>query len=425
MLLHWLSQQQDIDNSRLHAMHIHHGLHAGADQWSGQSQVFCAALGVPLRIVRVDVARQGGAGLEAAAREARYAAFAKAMNDDDILITAHHRDDQAETFLLRALRASGPDGLASMRPWRRFGPGWHWRPALNIPRSELLAYARKHGLEWLEDPGNSDTMFDRNFIRQRVIPLLRERWPHAEAAFARTASLTADAVDLLAVEDAHALTSARTTDAHVLSVDVLERLPVARRARVLRRWIGELGLPALPAEGVARIESQLLASRPDAQPEFVWGNTIIRRWRDMLHADLQRDPLPADWQAHWAGESPLLLPTGDWLQLVSLGAETAQVGTAMPKDCLPDHATVAYDQSVVVHARQGGERITLPGRDRSHTLKHVLQELGVPPWVRERLPLLSSSAGELLAIGDLACSAGFDAWLRQHDVCLQWTKGDC
>ncbi|MCY7355634.1 MAG: tRNA lysidine(34) synthetase TilS [Lysobacter sp.] len=400
-LLHWLSQYRGIDKARLHAMHVHHGLHSDADQWAAQCQRFCSVIGVPMQIVNVDVARDGGEGLEAAARKARYAAFATAMNDDDVLVTAHHRDDQAETFLLRALRASGPDGLASMRPWRRFGSGWHWRPLLDVPRSGLLAHAREHGLAWVDDPSNADTAHDRNFLRQRVMPLLRERWPQVDAAFARSAALSAGAVELLADEDADALASARTADGHALSTDALKQLPVARRARVLRHWIAALGLPSLPAEGVAQIESQLLVAQHDTQAEFAWSGAIIRRWRDVLHVDLERDPLPADWRMEWDGTSPLRLPTGDVLRLESL---------------------VAFEAWHIVHARQGGGRIVLPGRDHSHSLKHVLQELGVPPWQRERLPLLSDASGELLAIGDLAYSAGFDAWLRQHDARVAWIK---
>lgn len=408
-LLHWLSQYPDIDKTPVHALHVRHGLHADAGQWSAQCREFCNAIGVPLDIISVDVARDAGDGLEAAARKARYAALAAAMKDGDVLVTAHHRDDQAETFLLRALRASGPDGLGSMRPWRHFGNGWHWRPLLEVRRSELLAYGQQHDLTWIDDPSNTDTAHDRNFLRHRIMPLLRERWPHVDAVFARSAALSAEAAGLLDEEDAHVLASVHGVDPRVLTVSVLKQIPVARRARVLRRWIVALGLPSLPGEGVARIESQLLTAQPDAEAEFAWSGAIVRRWRDFLHADMQRDGLPVGWQVEWDGASPLHLPTGDELRLESPAGAASHVGPA-------------FEQPLVVHARQGGERITLPGRDHSHTLKHVLQDLGVPPWQRERLPLLSTASGELLALGDLAYSAGFDAWLRQHDARLQWIK---
>jgi tRNA(Ile)-lysidine synthase len=403
-LLHALATSAQTGNRKPRAIHVHHGLHPGADDWAAHCQRACDELGVPLRIVRIEVPRDGGEGLEAAARHARHAAFEAELGDDEVLALAHHRDDQAETFLLRALRASGPDGLGAMRPWRRFGRGWLWRPLLDRPRAELLAYAQDHGLQWIDDPSNSDIAFDRNFLRQRVMPLLRERWPQADAGFARSATLCADASDLLTEDDARMLAMLRAAtgddDLHSLSRAALRALAPARRARVLRHWIATLGLPPLPAEGVARIEHEVLDARDDAEPLFAWHGASVRGWRDLLHADRQRAPLPADWRFEWSGEAPATLPENALLQL---------------------HGAPRFDSPLVIHARQGGERIALPGRSHSHALKQVLQDVGVPPWLRERLPLLSDLQGELLAAGDVICSARFERWLREHDAHLSWT----
>lgn len=400
VLLHAFATSDAARNRGLRAIHVHHGLHRDADAWTAHCERACAGLAVPLTITRVAVERESGEGLEAAARTARHAAFDAALRDDEVLALAHHRDDQAETFLQRALRASGPDGLGAMRPWRRFGRGWLWRPLLEVPRSDLHAYAQQHRLQWIEDPGNADLDLDRNFLRHRVLPLLRERWPHADAAFARSAALSTEATELLDAEDAAALASARCADPDILDTDTLLALPMTRRARVLRRWIGELALPPLPAAGVARVETDLLHAASDAEAEFAWSGAVIRRWRRLLHAGLRRAPLPQDWQASWDGREPLPLPTGGTLTL---------------------QGATAFDATLRVHARHGGERITLPGREHSHTLKHVLQDLGVPPWVRERLPLLSDADGAVLAAGDLACSAGFEAWLHERDARLIWS----
>ncbi|MET0582899.1 MAG: tRNA lysidine(34) synthetase TilS [Pseudoxanthomonas sp.] len=401
VLLHALAQGPKTRAHGLRAVHVHHGLHPSADEWANHCAESCDALGVPLVTVKVLVERDGGEGLEAAARKARYTTFENQLVPGEILVTAHHRDDQAETFLLRALRGSGPDGLAAMRPRRVFGPGEHWRPLLETSRSELLAYANQHGLTWLEDPSNEDLRHDRNFLRQRVLPLLRERWPQADAAFARSAVLSADAVELLQREDALTLALVRTADPQALSAHALLELPAPRRARVLRRWIEELGFPPLPGEGVAQIESALLPARADASARFEWRDCVIERWRDLLHVQRLRGPLPEDWGVAWGGREPLLLPDGDTLRL---------------------QGTDAFLSPLRVSARQGGERIALPGRTHSHTLKNVLQELGVPPWEREALPLLSNEAGELVAVADLAYSAAFDAWLRQAGARLVWTR---
>lgn len=398
-LLHALATLPEACARSLRAVHVHHGLHADADAWTLHCEALCAELQVPLRSVRVEVARDSGAGLEAAARDARHAAFASELGDGDVLALAHHRDDQAETFLLRALRGSGVDGLGAMRSWRRFEHGWLWRPLLAHSRAELFAYAQAQGLRWIEDPSNADARFDRNFLRRHVMPLLRERWPHADAVLAGSAELCAEASDLLADEDARALAQVRTADAQVLSRDALLALPRARRARVLRHWIAELGLPALPAEGIARIEAELLFAREDAEPRFLWQDAEVRAWRDLLRAGHVLPPMPHDWKQEWNGAAPLRLPDGSQLTLIGAGG---------------------FEAPHIVHARQGGERITLPGRDHSHALKHVLQDLGIPPWVRSHLPLLSDRGGELLAAGDLVYSAAFDAWLRERGARLVW-----
>src|SRR5688572_4394669 len=322
VLLHLLATT--AGPSPLRALHVHHGLHPQADAWAEHCTRICATLGVPLTVVRVSVVPAGD-GPEAAARAARHGAFAEALIDGEVLALAHHRDDQAETWLLRALRGSGSDGLSAMRRWREFGHGRLWRPLLEHGRDDLLAYARTHALDWIDDPSNSETTFDRNFLRQRVMPLLRQRWPHADSALAQSAGLAAQAGELLDVGDAQALADAATADPHCLSRQRLLAMPATRRARVLRRWIATLGLPALPANGVARIESDVLVAADDAQALFAWRDATVRSWRDLLHADLIRPSIPTDWRSEWNGQAPLALPHGGQLRLEGAAWFDAQV----------------------------------------------------------------------------------------------------
>ena len=396
VLLHLLATDAATHAAGLRALHVHHGLQADADVWAAHCRGTCDALGVSLDVVHVEVARDAGLGLEGAARDARHRAFADAMRDGDVLALAHHRDDQAETFLLRALRGSGVDGLAAMRPWRVFAGGVLWRPLLDLPRDALAAHAATPGLRWIEDPSNADGGLDRGFLRSAVMPLLRTRWPHADAMFARSAMLSAQAARLLDAEDAATL--AAVGEGATLRIDALRALPAARRARVLRRWIAALDLPPLPAQGVAAIE-HMLHGPVDANPRFDWSGARLQRWRDLLHAGTLRPPLPADWSREWYGRDAVTLPTGDRIAL--LGAD-------------------GCDAPLRLHARQGGERIRLSGRTHSHALKHVLQDQGVPPWQRERLPLLSRD-GELLAAGDAILAADMAAWLAARGARLQWT----
>ena len=400
VLLHLLAAAPRIRAAGLRALHVHHGLHPDADAWAAHCQTVCDALGVALTVARVQVDRTAGLGLEGAARAARHAAFADALGDDEILALAHHRDDQAETFLLRALRSAGPDGLAAMRPWRRLGRGWLWRPLLDQPRAALHAHALAQGLRWIEDPGNASIDHDRNFLRHAVLPRLRERWPQAADALARSAALCAEGADLLAAEDAAMLATARRAPRD-LAVEALHALPTSRRARVVRHWIADLGLPPLPAQGVAGIERSLLSAPRDARARFDWHGARIQRWRDLLHADWLRPPLAATWTTTWDGRAPLALPTGDTLAL---------------------EGATGFDAPLRVHARRGGERLRLPGRAHSHTLKHLLQDAAMPPWQRDRLPLLSAPDGTLLAAGDTLLAAPLAQWLGARGARLAWTR---
>lgn len=410
-LLHLLATDAAARARGVRAIHVHHGLHPDAGSWARHCLDTCRGLGVPLEVVEVRVARDGGSGLEAAARAVRHAAFADALGADEVLVLGHHRDDQAETFLLRALRASGADGLAAMRPWRRFAGGWMWRPLLGHPRQALLAHAQRNALRWIEDPSNDSEAHDRNFLRHQVMPLLQARWAHAGAAFAHAAALQREASELLEESDALALARLRGVDRNCLHVAPLAALPAARRARVLRRWVDETGLPPLPSRGVAQL-APLLAAGHDVRGEFAWHGAVIRRWRDLLYAGMQ-PPVPETAPRAWDGRAPL-----HW------GGGTLALEPALAPGETFETQEAADAPAFTVHPRCGGERIVLPGRAHSHALKHVLQDLGVPPWTRERLPLLSDRAGTLLAAGDLVLSGRFDAWLRRTGRRLRWDDAD-
>lgn len=400
VLLHVLAGDPDVRARGLRALHVHHGLHPDADAWQRHAEALCAALDVPLEVRRVQVDLASGHGVEGAARIARYAAFAEALQPGEVLALAHHRDDQAETFLLRALRASGVDGLSAMRPWRALGRGFLWRPFLATPRAELAAYARAHGLAWVDDPANANPEFDRNYLRSTVLPALRARWPHADAALARAATLAQEAADALAVHTDADLAAVR--DAHGLSVSGLRALPDAARARVLRQWVQALGWPPLPATALPRIDRELLQAPADRQPVYAWHGVALRRWRDHLVARADWPRWPEGWQVAWDGRAPLALPVGGTLALE--GA-----------DALPN--------PVRVTGRVGGEQLLLPGRTHRHRLKHLLQEADLPPWERDALPVLrDAGTGEVLAAGDAWVAAPLQRWLQAQGARLRWSR---
>lgn len=388
----------------LRALHVDHGLHPDAAAWASRARALARGLGVTFVLLRVDVPRDSGLGLEAAARQARYDALAAAMRDGELLCTAHHRRDQAETFLMRALRASGPDGLGAMRGLRRLGPGWLWRPWLDVPPDALEAYRAARRLPAIEDPANADPRHDRSWLRLELMPRLRPRWPEAEAALASSATHCAQAADTMRVQDMGLLARLRGLDPSTLSATGLAMLSPATRARVLRAWLASLELPPLPGPAHDSVDRELLGCRWDAAPSFVWHRARLQRWRDLLHAGWQPTP-PAGTAKAWDGTAPLALPCGGTLALE---------GAASPRP---------FDPPLTSGLRRGGERIQLPARAHASRLKERLQAMGIPPWERERLPLLFASDGALEAAGDLLVSARLAHTLASQGARLRWIPG--
>ena len=400
----------------LRALHVDHDLHPQSGRWAAQCQQLCARLDVPLTTLRARVDRTSGHGLEAAARDARYALLAEALGQGELLATGHHRQDQAETFLLRALRASGPDGLAAMRAARPLGAGTLWRPLLTIGVDNLRQCLAELSLPAITDPSNLGSANDRAWLRRHLLPVLSQRWPHAERALARSATLCAEASALLSEQDADLLARLTAAAPDRLDRSGLLALPTGRRARVLRQWLTRLGLPALPGNGFARIESDLMTAAPDSDARFEWAGAWVRCWRDALHAGWSRPATAPRDPVWWDGCSPLMLADGSVLRLQKSNIEPA-LPDRPASQCAAD-VGVGFESPVSVRVRRGGERITLPGRRHSHRLKQLLQESDIPPWRRQSLPLLFAADGTVLACGDRIVSARLHDWLARRGLRL-------
>ena len=414
VLLHALAMARSEPRVGLRAIHVHHGLHIDADQWTGHCLRLCAVLGVPCVVEHVRVRRDSGRGLEGAARDARHAAFARQLQQGESLVLAHHQDDQAETVLLRLLRGSGSEGLAAMRRRRNFAEGLLLRPLLDLSRAQLLHYANLHSLAWVEDPSNDDDGPDRNFLRRQVLPLIRQRWPQAAATLSHSASLLSEDARLLGEEAGRRLASVvAAEDPAVLRISALLELDPAWRARVLRRWLDLQKMPPLRRRAYALIAQQLLSAGSDSQAQYRWSGAVLRRWRDGLHASWTPDAVAGRWQQPWDGVGVLQLPVGGSLQFIPTDADLPGMQVSL----------TAQFGACRVASREGGERIRLPGRAHSHSLKHQLQQRHVVPWRRERMPLLFAGDGELLSAGDLIVSARLDSWCQANRVTLAWHAG--
>lgn len=383
VLLHALAQSPRARERGLRAVHVDHRLHSDSTRWSTHCRDVAAALGVELLGCAVDVTRAPGLGLEASARRARYAAIETLLSPGEIVALAHHRDDQAETVLLKLLRGAGPEGLGAMRPLRRLGCGFAWRPLLGLPRAALHEYADRQRLTWINDPSNADPVMDRNFLRLQVMPRILRRWPEAENSIAQSAAWARSAAEFIDAEAERALARVRGADPATLRLNDWLGLPLALRDPVLRRWLRALDLPQPTHYQAAELVRQLGEAREDRQPCVRWPGTEVRRYRDLLHALAPLQLPPFDWVAAFDG-SELALP-------LDLG--TLRLVGSATRPQLPAPLQVRF--------RRGGESLRLATGGHTRELRDLFQEAGIPPWQRARLPLVFAPDGRLLAVADL------------------------
>lgn len=378
VLLHILAQLASREAlPPISAIHVHHGLQAVADGWPDHCQRVCDTLAVPLQVMRVRV--EGGASLERAAREARYAAFAAALGAGECLLTGQHRDDQAETVLFRLFRGAGVRGLSGMAGSRPLAVGTLLRPLLDVSRAELERYARSHGLSWVDDPSNACDDYDRNYLRNQLLPGIVQRWPSAVETITRSAEHLAEADGLLGELAQNDLVSAGARNEYIgmqlpsLAIAALAELSEPRQRNALRQWL--VPLARLPDSVHWAGWRDLRDAREDAEPIWRLADGELRRAHGRLW-----------WLASpWLGFVPANQAWGDPSQALSL----------------PHNGSLRFEGEppegpLEVRYRQGGEVMALVGRG-SRDLKRLLNEAAVPAFLRGRLPLLWR-ADELLGV---------------------------
>lgn len=401
-LLHALAALRERLARPLRAVHVDHRLQPRSAAWARHCATVAAGLGVPLeqRTVTVSPHPQGP---EAEARAARYAVFAELLRPNEALLLAHHQDDQAETLLLRLLRGAGVTGMAAMPVRRPLGRGWLLRPLLDVSRRALRGYAERQGIEWVEDPSNQAPVYDRNYLRHEILPRLEQRWPAAAERLASAARRASEADELLgelAAEDLARIGADRT-----LPVAAVAALSPPRRRNLLRHWLRDQGVQ--PPEA-ARLEAglrALLEAGADRQPELLWSGGRLLRHGGRLHLLPARLPPPPDEALEWDWRRPLEVPGAGRLELVPA------VGGLDPARLAGGAVRVVF--------RRGGERCRVAGKGHSQALKKLLQEAGVPPWERERMPLIQVE-GELAAVGELVVCEGFAAPAGAAGLAVRW-----
>ncbi|MGV7959847.1 tRNA lysidine(34) synthetase TilS [Photorhabdus tasmaniensis] len=405
VLLHLLVNWRNQRNQRvqLRAMHIHHGLNPKADQWVEHCQQICDDWQVEFCFERVTIdAREKG--IEAAARDARYQMFRHELQKDEILVTAQHLDDQAETFLLALKRGSGPAGLAAMPPVAVFADTLLFRPLLGHSRCELEIYASEHRLNWIEDDSNQDDRYDRNFLRLHVMPLLNQRWPHFPQSVARSASLCGEQEQLLDELLNESLKGLITQDG-ALGISPLEVCSEAKRNALLRRWFGYHDMKMPSREQLHRLWYEVALARTDAEPQLQFGQYNVRRYKQKLWLVPQLQSL-RDTILAWDICNTLVLPDS--------------LGELNISDCGIQVRAPANNEQVTIRFGVQG-MMSIVGRQHSRNSKKLWQELGVAPWLRERIPLLYYNEQLIAALG-IFITKESEAAKGQRTLTIDWNK---
>lgn len=386
VLLHLLATAKQAELDAIYAIHIDHGLHSDSARWAEHCQVVANDLAVELSCIQVQVEDANTLGLEAAARMARYNAFDQHLTENDVLLTAQHQQDQAETLLLQLFRGAGPKGLSSMAHQFKLGDTAIIRPFLNIKQSDVLAYAQQNKLQWIEDPSNVETRWNRNYIRHNVLPEIEKRWPSAAKTISRSAANCAEASELLtelAHDDLMAIEANSLSDC--LSVPKLLALSAARCRNLIRYFI-ELKNLAIPSSAVLqRIVDDVCLAKHDSVPMIRYADVEIRRFQEKLYF-MPRLP-EHDASQIMAFSSTVDLRMNDQITLSWQQTD----GLGLNENLITSGLTVRF--------RQGGEQIHLPKHAYNKSLKHLFQEWAIPPWQRDRIPLIFKDERLVAVVG--------------------------
>ncbi|MFT5419582.1 MAG: tRNA(Ile)-lysidine synthase [Candidatus Endobugula sp.] len=391
------------------ALHINHQLSVDAADWQQHCEQVATTLGVEFFTKSVAV-QLAGKGAEAAAREARYAVFENFLQEDDALLFGHHQQDQAETLLLRLFRGAGVRGLMAMPESRAIGRGNLLRPLLTVTKADIQSYAQQHQLQWVDDESNAQDDYDRNYLRNRIVPLLRTRWPALDAQLLKTSARMQQANTLLnevAAEDLLALDAQAARVGFSVDFKKLNQLSHVRKMNFLRYWCESVAYPLPDADQLAQIEQQFFSRSALLSSACVsWANRELRQFAGRLYlmpalSKFTAAELIVEWDCL---ES---LPLGDagLLQLVN----TAETNSGL----------VLKQQAYQIRWRQGGERSTPSQRQHSQTVKKLLQEYGLETWLRDRVPLIYCG-DDLVAVGDLWVNKGYETEDTEASVLFRW-----
>jgi len=404
-----------ISPSQLQAIHINHGLSPQAETWQEHCRLYCEHLNIEFQCRKVEI-DNSDSNLELQARQARYAVFESLIQENDYILMAHHQDDQMETILYRLLRGSGPKGLAGIPAQRKIGNGALLRPLLKYSKEALIEYADQSGLNWIEDESNKDINFDRNFLRQNIIPSIKSRWPSAGKSMQRSAELLFESErllqDLAKIDVGEFIEEKKPS----LPIDIMKGEDNSRQRNLLRYWFQDLAelydIPMPGFEELRRIVEEVIPAAEDAQPLIFWKHAgtdmQLRRFAGKLYV-LKDFPAKIDKtpQSIIPGEN---LDLGANLGCIKLEAVTSE-GVIFKEG---DELEIRFDSS---------QTEAKPVGRKTRTFKKLYQDYGVPSWLRDRIPLLYIN-GELAAVADLFICHEKAAKKGQKQLSISWQRAD-
>ncbi len=377
VLLHAMGRIRDQLTGELKAIHVHHGMADESNDWLEHCRTQCTQLNIPLEARFVKVNTQGE-GIEAEARKQRYAVLAEALEHGGVLLTAHHKNDQAETVIHHLIRGSGPAGLAAMPAVKAFANGQHCRPLLKIDREPLVKYANQNNIDYVEDPSNKDTSYSRNYIRHNILPEMVKHWPAAINGISRAATIQSEQLQLadeIAKEDLAQITH---NDGSLITTK-LELFGNARQRNCLRYWLRHFGHQDINLQQAQldKLLQEVIHASADSTPVMRIGNTEIKRY----HGHLFQLPKQQINEQGGKGTSTVTWNLDTDLTIPSLGLY-------LQPQILHNIAGLKPAETVEVRFRRGGEKFQLPGQKNHKTLKQLFQQWQVPTWRRNNIPLI-------------------------------------
>ncbi len=403
VLLHLFSRLQSLEpQCRVCAHHINHGLSDNATCWQQFCERLCAALAIPFRFSQVQLTRQNRTSLEALAREKRYACLSSGLSEHSVLLTAHHQDDQLETLLLALKRGAGTTGLQGILKRQKLQKGDLIRPLLDFSRDQLAAYAALFQLDWIEDESNLDTVFDRNFIRHNITPLLKQRWPGIGKAAARSATIVQEqqqVLDEIAAADFEKIVEA-SLNQQILPVDKLARLTPGRRNNLLRLWFKKNNLSYPSAVQLQTLWTDVALAAEDAQPVLQFKGSSIRRYREHLYFVEDKKIAQSVPQAvRWLGQEKITL-LGGLINLSFTLDNNPQIAVEMADLAASANVEICFRRQLPANLS------CLPvGRSGSRSIKKLLHEYHVPPWLRDLVPFIVIDGELKMAVGLWSCQS--------------------